>query len=141
MSNLQISANHRILVVDNHVEAHEDICKILGSVNPAADADDQSTNPAFELTGVSGTNEALEKVVAALKADAPYAMLFLDLHARCDGESLQAITELWRVDEKMQMVLCVAGGDHAWVELIGCLGYSDRLLILKNLTTFSRSFS
>ena len=38
---------------------------------------------------------------------------------------------LWQFDPRLHVVICTAFSDHVWEDVLGRLGYSDRLLLLK----------
>ena len=46
-------------------------------------------------------------------------------------DGIETIARLWQVDPDLQTVICTAFADYSWDEMIGKLGQSDRLLILK----------
>ena len=46
-------------------------------------------------------------------------------------DGVETITELWKVDPQLQVVICTAFSDYTWAEIVDRLGQSDKLLILK----------
>src|ERR1700738_1647172 len=46
-------------------------------------------------------------------------------------DGLETTVRIWELDPRVQIVICSAHSDHSWEAILGRLGYSDRLLILK----------
>jgi two-component system NtrC family sensor kinase len=46
-------------------------------------------------------------------------------------DGMETIEQLWRVDPRLQVVICTAHSDHPWEELLERLDGQDRLVILK----------
>ena len=141
--------NQRILLVDDNRSIHEDFKKVLGATGagqqdgalddleaalfddePAADADPAVATD-FELDSAFQGQEALEKVQAAVEAGRPYAMAFVDVRMPPGWDGIETIGHLWKADPDLQVVICTAFSDYSWQDMIGKLGQSDRLLILK----------
>jgi len=40
-------------------------------------------------------------------------------------------SSIWKIDPRLQMVICTAHSDYSWDEVLGELGVEDRLLLLK----------
>jgi two-component system, NtrC family, sensor kinase len=139
-------ANRRILLVDDMPTIHEDFRKILAppsatqSALKAASAalfgdDDEpaEAQPAepFEIDSVYQGEEGLAKVEAALAKGLPYAMAFVDMRMPPGWDGVETIERLWRVDPRLQVVICTAYSDTSWEEVLKRLDTRDRLLILK----------
>ncbi|MBF4210255.1 diguanylate cyclase [Pseudomonas donghuensis] len=142
MSQPLTDINRRILIVDDTPSIHEDFRKILGGGSSAFDALGETeyalfgvtpTAPAqpFVLDSAFQGEQALAKVEAALDAQAPYAMAFIDMRMPPGWDGLQTIARLWQVDPKLQVALCTAYSDYSWEDIAGQLDLGDRLLILK----------
>lgn len=134
-------ANRRILIVDDTASIHQDFRKIL-----CANADDEPTldgleaalfgtvapvRQAFELDSAYQGEEALALVNSALAANAPYAMVFIDMRMPPGWDGLQTIEQLWNVDPNLQIALCTAYSDYSFEAIEARLKYNDQLLILK----------
>lgn len=142
MSQPPTDINRRILIVDDTPSIHEDFRKILDAGSCTHDALGETehalfgappTAPAqhFDLDSAFQGEQALAKVEAALNAQAPYAMAFIDMRMPPGWDGLQTIARLWQVDPKLQVALCTAYSDYSWEDIAGQLDLGDRLLILK----------
>ncbi|MDB6098525.1 MAG: kinE, partial [Gammaproteobacteria bacterium] len=133
--------NRRILIVDDMPSIHEDFRKSLA---PAAANVDLETAEAllFGKTAVSGVvqfemdsalqgSEALEKVRASRLANRPYAVAFVDMRMPPGWDGVETIERLWQEDPQLQIVVCSAFTDYAWMDVLARLDVRDRLLILR----------
>ncbi len=141
--------NHRILVIDDNPEIHQDFRKVLGTVRDAgaseldsAEAaifgDESAAPPATELTGEEFEidsayqgQEGLKMVQRALEEGRPYAMAFVDVRMPPGWDGVETIDQLWRQYPELQVVICTAYSDYSWAEITRRLGASDRLVVLK----------
>jgi two-component system sensor histidine kinase/response regulator len=137
--------NNRVLVIDDNPAIHADVRKILcPAVSPAAKALDTieaellggTTSPVrpaadFEVDSAHQGHEGLERVQAALAAGRPYAMAFVDVRMPPGWDGVETTLELWKVEPDLQIVICTAYADYSWEEILGRLGNSDRLVVLK----------
>jgi len=151
--------NRRILIVDDSSAIHEDFRKILaggagcgqagarsqsssrsaflgGRTGPGAVTGDSTDTPStelphFELTSAHQGEEALALLQESLDEERPFAMAFVDVRMPPGWDGLKTVEELWKADDRLQVVLCTAYSDYGWAETIDRLTRSDRLLILK----------
>ena len=134
--------NRRILLIDDTPSIHEDFRKILNppvEQNQALDemeaalfgASDKPQDSLFELDSAYGGQEGLQLLEAAMAEKRPYALAFVDMRMPQGWDGAQTIEELWKVDPKLQIVVCTAYSDYSWEELLFRLHAHDRLLILK----------
>lgn len=134
-------ANRRILIVDDTASIHEDFRKILCAdtdAEPSLDSLEETLfgtpaapRQAFELDSAYQGQEALALVSQALAANAPYAMVFIDMRMPPGWDGLQTIEQLWNVDPNLQIALCTAYSDYSFEAIEARLKYNDQLLILK----------
>jgi diguanylate cyclase (GGDEF)-like protein/PAS domain S-box-containing protein len=134
-------ANRRVLLVDDLPSIHEDFRKILCPPAAAADLDVEeallfgkpisTTSVRFKMDSAFQGVEALEKVRAALLADSPYAMAFLDMRMPPGWDGVETAERLWQADPCLQIVFCTAYSDYSWADVLTRLDVRDRLLILK----------
>lgn len=137
------SLNRRILVVDDNPAIHEDFRKILAGPPEAAGAYAamraellgcavQKTGlTEFEVDFAFQGQEALARVKEAIGASRPYAMAFVDVRMPPGWDGVETAARIWEVYPDLQIVICSAYSDYSWDEMIGKIGQSDRLLILK----------
>ena len=134
--------NRRILLIDDTPSIHEDFQRILSGTDTASELDaaeealfgevSASVGSAnFDLDSAYQGEEGLEKVSAALNADSPYALAFVDMRMPPGWDGVETIQEIWKVDPRLQIVICTAHSDYSWDEILGRLAVEDRLLILK----------
>ena len=132
--------NPRILLIDDTLSIHEDFRRILGT-----DPDRPDFGPTdmalfdippravseFELTSAHQGKEGLALVTASLDAGLPFAMAFVDMRMPPGWDGLETVERLWKVDPRLQVVICTAYSDHPWEEVLARLDVQDRLLIVK----------
>jgi len=136
----------RVLVVDDTPQIHADIRKLLAGDGPSATADDAalaqlldmapSAKPAasqiqFEIDSAHQGQQALALVEAALAADRPYSMAFVDMRMPPGWDGLETIQHLLRADARLQIVICTAYSDHGWSDIHERLHCADNVLVLK----------
>jgi two-component system, NtrC family, sensor kinase len=140
---MSIPPAHRILTIDDNAAIHEDFRKLFavesaesrafdafesqilgGEAKPLADH-------AFDLDFASQGQEGLEKVRAALAADRPFALAFVDMRMPPGWDGVETIEHLWKADPDLQVVICTAYSDHSWADIRRRLGNSDNVLVLK----------
>jgi len=140
MSALNTIKNNRILIVDDNRAIHSDFRKILcpsqGSELEGVEArlfetEVAAPRPTYEIDSVYQGQEALALVESARKARCPYAMAFMDVRMPPGWDGVETTSRIWQVCPDIQIVLCTAYSDYSWDEMIGKLGHSDRLVILK----------
>jgi signal transduction histidine kinase len=133
----------RILVVDDNRGIHDDFRKIFDG----RPADDQRLERAaaaflgeaasrrgrrtFEIDFAFQGQEGLARVEAAQREGRPYAVAFVDMRMPPGWDGVETISHLWQACPDLQVVICTAYSDYSWDEIIGQLGQSDQLLILK----------
>ena len=139
------SINRRVLVVDDSPAIHADFAKTLA---PSLETKETTELDEFErelLGGEAPQRAAIEfhldfaeqgeigarKVEAAAKAREPYAMAFVDMRMPPGWDGLRTIKEMWRVDPRLEVVICTAFSDHTWGDIFEALGHCEQLLILK----------
>lgn len=150
--------NLRILLVDDNPSIHEDFKKILTGAgggggasateldalsddffgddtvdvsDAAADKPASAPVQAYEIQSALQGQEALELVKEAEGRRAPFAMAFVDVRMPPGWDGIRTISELWKVDPDLQVVVCTAFSDYSYDEILEQLGRSDQLLILK----------
>jgi len=144
MQLLDGSNNNRILVVDDNEAIHEDFNKILTTAAAASDGklddmaaslfgDEAPSGPvtAFELTHALQGQEALDIALAALRADKPFALAFVDVRMPPGWNGVETVEKIWEHDHEIEVVLCTAYSDFSWEEIAGRLTHPERLLILR----------
>ena len=137
-------SNRRILLVDDNPAIHEDFKKILveprdPSRDSLADAKAMlfgqpaptTTRLAFEIDSALQGAEALDMVQQAHAEGRPYAMAFVDIRMPPGWDGIETIRCIWAAHPDLQAVICTAYSDYSWEQMIGALGHSDNVVILK----------
>jgi diguanylate cyclase (GGDEF)-like protein len=135
--------SRRILIVDDNRAIHEDFRKILSTPADEDNLQDLEASlfgeiaPArhtpidFRLDSAYQGTEALTLVQQAASDAQPYSVAFIDMRMPPGWDGLETIERLWAVDPDLQMVICSAYSDHEWTDIVGRLGRTDNLLVLK----------
>ena len=132
---------HRLLMIDDNPAIHEDYRKILTGCDDtqisAAEAalfgERQSTvsRPTFDVDSAMQGRDGVELARRALAEERPYSVAFVDMRMPPGWDGLETIENLWQVDPEIQVVVCSAYSDYDWMELLGRLGHSDKLIVIK----------
>lgn len=144
---LQVPNHLSILLVDDNPSIHRDFFKILTPNLPAnasalarlevdvfGESDDLPApfHPTpFNLQVAFQGEEAIEKVRQSLAIHQPFAMAFVDVRLPPGIDGIETIERLWKVDPKLQIVLCTAYADYSWQEITRRLGRSEHFVILR----------
>lgn len=136
--------NRRILIIDDNHAIHEDFAKILRARDGAQQGLDaleselfgEKSAPKFtaedyELDSAFQGIDGIQKVKQAIAAERPYALAFVDVRMPPGIDGVETLEQIWKLDPDLQAVICTAYSDYSWEEMMGRLGASDRLLILK----------
>ncbi len=134
--------NLRILIVDDNRAIHDDFRKILCVRRDEAELDAAGSMlfgeipvavpPArFELASAFQGAEALEMVKAAVLANRPFAVAFIDVRMPPGWDGIETTDRIWQVSPDLQVVISTAYSDYPWSDLNQKLGRTDRWLILK----------
>ena len=138
-----IPPNHRVLVIDDNPAIHQDFRKVLTDRGNSSGLDaaeealfgDAPAAPAtratFDLDYASQGLEGVEKILRAREAGTPYAMAFVDVRMPPGIDGIETTVKIWEVAPDTQIVICTAYSDYSWDEMIGKVGYSDKLVLLK----------
>ena len=145
MTNAPLTDNNRILVVDDNPSVLEAFRMILG--NPTGDGGETldalandllgkdsvptAAMPHFSISCCSQGEEAANLARERNRAGEPFAVAFVDVRMPPGWDGITTIEELWRHDDRLQVVICSAYSDFSWQEITARLGRNDRLLILK----------
>jgi PAS domain S-box-containing protein len=138
------SKNRRILVIDDNEAIHQDFRKILGPAmmdgkaklaNLAAELFGQSEPVAatadFEIDSAFQGEEGLARVRQACAEQRPYAMAFVDMRMPPGWNGIETISRIWGEYPDLEVVVCTAFSDLTLDQIIGKLGDTDRMVILK----------
>jgi diguanylate cyclase (GGDEF)-like protein len=131
---------HRILIIDDNPAIHADYRKILADRGNARVSSAEAalfgapqgvSGPTFDVDSAMQGQEGVESVRRALAEGRPYSVAFVDMRMPPGWDGLETIERLWQVDSNVQIVVCSAYADYDWLELLGRLGHSDKLIVIK----------
>jgi len=136
--------NHRLLIIDDNSAIHQDFRKILGGPAPAELALDtagetffgagEKKAPSwvkFEIDSAFSGQEGLAMVQRATAEGRPYGMAFVDVRMPPGWDGVETVGKIWKVDPEIQVVICTAYSDYSWEEMVGKIGQTDNLAILR----------
>jgi diguanylate cyclase (GGDEF)-like protein len=135
----------RLLVVDDNAAVLDLYRKVLTPEHASTETLDALEAALFDAPAGGGTpsqpdfavdyfqdgEQAVGQALAAVGAERPYSVAFVDMRMPGGWDGLQTIEALWQADPRIQVVICTAFSDHSWETLTSRLGRSDRLLILR----------
>lgn len=132
--------SNRILLIDDNREIHEDFQKVL--ITESSRLDEVKTKlfgqtssylalPNYTIDSAFQGEEGFHMVLQAKQENRPYFLAFVDIRMPPGIDGVQTIKKIWEIDPDVQAVICTAYTDYEWPEMVGELGLSDRLSILK----------
>jgi CheY-like chemotaxis protein len=142
MKNTDGETSHRILVIDDNPDIHEDFRKILcgDRSNTALDAAEAAlfgTTPGprqqarFEVDSAYQGEHGLARVNHAVQEGRPYEIAFVDVRMPPGWDGIEVTPKLWIADPDLQIVICTAYSDYTWEEMFAKVGTSDRMYFLQ----------
>jgi PAS domain S-box-containing protein len=121
---------YRVIVIDDSAEVQETFRVILMSRSGGSPGSFTAPElPRFEVDCADNGEQGIKQVKAALAANRPYALAFVD--GRMPGmDGITTIEHLWNIDPMLEVALCTGFPDTSPEELAERLKRID-LLILK----------
>jgi CheY-like chemotaxis protein len=144
MENLPRQPRQRLLIIDDNPTIHEDIKKIL--IPPEGHAEvakmatllfgpdssaDQVEHDKFQIDSAFQGQEGLALVEKAIAEGDPYSLAFVDVRMPPGWDGIETVRRIWEKYPDLQVIICTAYSDHSWDHIVGQLGHSDNLVILK----------
>jgi two-component system, NtrC family, sensor kinase len=131
----------RVLVVDDNAAIHDDFRKIfVSTVNGEleeleaslfGERPSPSIAASVDLAFASQGTEAVSLVERDLAGGRTFDVAFVDVRMPPGIDGVETVVRLWRIDPRMQIVMCTAYSDYSWEEMATRLGAADSFLILK----------
>ena len=132
----------RVLIVDDNHAIHDDIRKVFAADPHAAELDKMEmalfgresspkTTDVFRFDSAYQGQQGLQLVEAAARQNDPFAVAIIDMRMPPGWNGIETIERVWRVDPRMQIIVCTAYTDYSWEQMVQRLGTTDRMLILK----------
>lgn len=139
----------RILIVDDNHDFREQLSqhllnsfkrnetsslveRVKATLHASSKVDERDFTPEpYVIHTASQGQQAYEMVQNALAQGKPYALIFLDIRMPPGWDGVITLEHIWKVDKKVQVVLCSAHSVYSWKEVVERFGKKDNLLILK----------
>ena len=133
---------HRILLIDDSPDIHEDIRKVLNGSGAGTSLSELEAElfslerpppalPAFDIESAMQGREGFELARTAAGEGNPFSLAFVDMRMPPGWDGLETVSHIWDVDPDIEIVICTAYSDHTWEEILTTLKRPDQLLILK----------
>ncbi|MDD5664203.1 MAG: response regulator [Victivallaceae bacterium] len=142
--------NRRILIVDDQSDLREQLAQLLlnsGRQNKTAqlvksmrarlmgfvDAPDKNRDamPKYDIDTAGQGQEAFEMVQVALKQNAPYAMMFVDMRMPPGWDGIKTAQEIRRIDSNIEIVMMTAYADYTQEDMVREIGSPEKMLFIK----------
>ena len=88
-------------------------------------------DPTFSLCHAYGGEEGIQLAQELYDKQEPVAAAFVDMRMPPGIDGVQTVAGIWRVDPRVQVVICTAYSDFTWDRTIELLGRSDGLHLLR----------
>ncbi len=133
----------RLLIIDDNPAIHDDIRKILDpreKPNPAlagantvlfGESDPPPSRGEFQIDSAYQGEEGLSKVQEASESGQPYALAIVDVRMPPGWDGVETIARIWEKYPDLQIVICTAFSDYSWTRMIGIIGRTSHMVVLK----------
>ncbi|MGE5615158.1 MAG: EAL domain-containing protein [Bacillota bacterium] len=141
----------KILIVDDNKDIHEDIKYILNSsaedaeyyhetrllreelfgLNQAGRKNEAYIKTEYTIDDAYQGEEAVRMVEAAINANDPYSLIFMDVRMPPGIDGIKAIERIWKIDPDVCVVICTTYSDYSWDQIVMNLGQNDNLLFIR----------
>ena len=134
---------HRILVIDDNPEIHEDFRKVLCTHRSVSkltaaesflfgDSGGSDRQYEFRVDSAFQAQEGLARVYHAIQEGYPYEVAFVDVRMPPGLDGIEVTPRLWIADPSLHIVICTAYSDYTWEQMFEKVGVPDRMFVLKN---------
>ena len=133
--------NYRVLVVDDQREIHQDFEEMLTPGVTGASTDDlaeafasevdESFLPKFELLHARSGAEAYDTIEAAIEADDPIAVAYIDIRMPPGMDGIETTRRIRAIDENLEIVLMTAYTDKSLGEIVREMDLLHKLLYIR----------
>ena len=144
--NSNTSLNHRVLVVDDQEEIHNDFEEMLAPPSNRRATDDLASAfvpeagkpflPKFELFHATSGGQALEMVREARESNRPFALAYVDVRMPPGTDGIETVRRLREFEEEMEVVIMTAYSDKTLPEIVENMELLHKLLYIRK--PFSR---
>lgn len=143
-----MGANRRILIVDDQEDLRLQVAKLLQQRSAAKETSsliEQIRNRIsrgrevartdrtieYRVDHVAQGKDAFEMVKESFSANAPYALVFLDMRMPPGWDGLETAQRIRSIDKEIQIVIMTAYADYEQQEIAERIGEPDKLIYLK----------
>lgn len=145
-----MESTRRILIVDDQSDLREQLAQLLlssGRQNKTArlvksmrarlmgfgdgTEKDHDALSNYDIDTAGQGQEAFEMVQVALKQNAPYAVMFLDMRMPPGWDGLKTAQEIRKIDPNIEIVMMTAYADYSQEDLVREIGSPEKLLFIK----------
>ncbi len=137
---------HRILIVDDQENVHEDLEQILLhhseapvpsptfeeavlGERPVQNRPNASVR--FRVDHAYDGEEAIARVDDAAAKEYPYSVIFMDIFLSSEENGIGVVSRIWEKHPDIEVVLCTAHSEFALSDIIATLGMTDQLLYVR----------
>jgi signal transduction histidine kinase len=143
MNDLKSQAMHRIVIIDDNPNIHRDFETILVEQDDSTSLNalsnevlgkgvvSQAARNTYQLDFASQGEQGCQKIAQAFDKGCPYEVAFVDMRMPPGWDGLKTVENIWKIDPRLQIVICTAYSDCSWADITDRLGKSENLLILK----------
>lgn len=139
--------DRKILIIDDNPDIHEDFKRVLRPfLEPnempsrleeleakalGKEVQKKSSEFNFSLDSAASGEEGLKKIKVGLNQKVHYQLVFLDVRMAGGMDGIATLEAMWKVDPKIEVVLCTAYSDNDFLKIFKRFGVSDQILVLK----------
>jgi len=102
-----------------------------GKTEKAVDKINAFVKPHYIIDTASQGEEAIKMVQRAEEQNIQYDLIFMDIKMPPGIDGIETISNIWRINPDIEVVICTAFTDYSWEHIISKLGVSEHLLFLK----------
>ena len=140
------TTNHRILVVDDQEEIHNDFEEMLAPASTRRATDDMASAfapgtgrpflPKFELSHATSGGEACDMVRAGRESNRPFALAYVDVRMPPGADGIETVRRIREFEQDMEIVIMTAYSDKTLPEIVADMEVLHKLLYIRK--PFSR---
>ena len=139
-----IDRNTRVLIVDDQDAIHTDFQEILTKIEgkrgsdtlaklflPVGSQCSTTALPTFELTHASSGDEAYQLIKAAMEANRPFAVAFIDIRMPPGIDGIETVRRIRKFEKNLEIVIMTAYMDKSLHEIITNMELIHKLLYIR----------
>ena len=133
--------NHRVLIVDDQSEIHDDFVEMLtpGLTNASTDElasafiheEDKTFLPEFELLHATSGEEACAIIKAGKESNRPVAVAYIDIRMPPGIDGIETIRRARKTDRDIEIVIMTAYADKSLPEIVQDMELLHKVLYIR----------